>query len=473
MKILTRYMLRSLIPNYFTGLAFFTVILLVNEVFRMVKYVVERNIPFGRVSQLFIFTVPYVLALTIPMAVVIASILTFGRMSSESEVVALRGSGISLMRILWPNLFFGIILFGVAMLFYDTVLPWGNTRYTEMRSSIFIRDPMADFEAGQVVRIGNQTLRYEREDEGTKLMHNVYITSPDGGVVFAKRGEFIEKRLLKDKMFISFRLHDVTIDENDKKEPEQLLRTHAPTVIQTFVEPFQQVQEVARNARTMSISELWAKMQRDDGARIKLLDEAKKRLGVLQKDLTGSRRRLEEIYNQDPSIPRAHREALQNTSAQAQVSKKGAIVPDTQDRKTAPGSVGSPALPGEQANLERRVSELGAQARNQEKRVRELETSKNYVLADDVYEFHKKFAIPFACFVFTIVGAPLGMFSRRSGRGMGFGWAIIVLIVYYVLLTLGQGWAVSNKLAPALSAWLPDIFLGIIGAFLVLKKLRE
>ncbi|HPN81922.1 MAG TPA: LptF/LptG family permease, partial [Spirochaetota bacterium] len=269
MKILTRYMLRSLIPNYFTGLAFFTVILLVNEVFRMVKYVVERNIPFGRVSQLFIFTVPYVLALTIPMAVVIASILTFGRMSSESEVVALRGSGISLMRILWPNLFFGIILFGVAMLFYDTVLPWGNTRYTEMRSSIFIRDPMADFEAGQVVRIGNQTLRYEREDEGTKLMHNVYITSPDGGVVFAKRGEFIEKRLLKDKMFISFRLHDVTIDENDKKEPEQLLRTHAPTVIQTFVEPFQQVQEVARNARTMSISELWAKMQRDDGARIK------------------------------------------------------------------------------------------------------------------------------------------------------------------------------------------------------------
>ena len=58
MKILTRYMLRSLIPNYFTGLAFFTVILLVNEVFRLVKYVVERNIPFGRVSQLFVFTIP-------------------------------------------------------------------------------------------------------------------------------------------------------------------------------------------------------------------------------------------------------------------------------------------------------------------------------------------------------------------------------------------------------------------------------
>lgn len=473
MKILTRYMLRSLIPNYFTGLAFFTVILLVNEVFRLVKYVVERNIPIGRVSQLFVFTIPYVLALTIPMAVVIASILTFGRMSSESEVVALRGSGIALFRILWPNLFFGIILFGVAMLFYDTILPWGNRRYTEMRSAIFVRDPMADFEAGQVVRIGNQSLRYEREDEETKLMHNVYVTSPDGSVVFAKRGEFIEKQIIKDRMFISFRLHDVTIDENDLKNPEQLIRTHAPTVIQTFIESFQQVTEVARTAKTMSISELWAKMKRDDGARIKLLAEARRRLGGMQKDLADLRHRLEEIYNQDPSVPRAHREAGQNGSGQAsvsgQVAKTTALPPEPRERKER----GAPASPGEQERLEQRVRELGAQARNQEKRVKDLEVSKQYVLAEDVYEFHKKFAIPFACFVFTIVGAPLGMFSRRSGRGMGFGWAIIVLIVYYVLLTLGQGWAVSNKFSPAFSAWLPDIFLGIIGCFLVLKKLRE
>jgi len=447
MKILTKYMLRSLVPNYFVGLAFFTVMLLVNEVFRMMKLLIERSTSPDRVAQLFIFTIPYVLALTIPMAVIIASILTFGRMSTESEIVALRGSGISLMRIMWPNFFFGLALLGLAVLFYDTVLPWGNYRYVAMRRIVFMGDPMADFEPRQIIEIGGRTLRYDREDDGTKLMHDVYITNPDGTILFAREGEFVDRTYFKDKMLLTFRLHGVTIEETDRQKPTELLRTQAPTMLQTFSHHFDQSGEIAKTASTMSISELYSKMKKDNEARLKAVEEIDERIGMIRAELDREREQLEAIYNQDPSIPQNQR---------------------------VTGAARAPhADPAMREDHERRVAELSAQIENQEQRKEQFRTSKSYVIPEDIYEFHKKFAIPFACLVFTIVGAPMGMFSRRSGKSMGFGYAIIVLVIYYVLLTLGQGWAIADKVNPVFSAWLPDIFLGTIGFFLVMKKLRE
>jgi lipopolysaccharide export system permease protein len=444
MKILTKYMLRSLVPNYFVGLSFFTIMLLVNEVFRMVKLLVERSTSPSSVAQLFVFTIPYTLALTIPMAVIMASILTFGRMSTENEIVALRGSGISLMRIMWPNFFFGLALLFLAVLFYDTVLPWGNQRYVAMRRIVFMGDPMADFEPRQLIEIGGKTLRYESEDDDTKLMHDVYITQPDGTIVFAREGEFIDRTYFRNQILLSFRLRGVTIEEIDRRRPDELLRTQAPVMIQTFSHNFDQSGEVARDASSMSIRELHAKMQRDNEARVRLIDEANLRIKMLSDELHIYRAQLEEIYRQDPSIPSGQ-------------------------RLTGPGLT-NPAL---RESHELRVADLSAQMERQEERIQQLRASKHYILPEDLYEFHKKFAIPFACLVFTLVGAPMGMFSRRSGKSMGFGYAIIILVAYYVLLTVGKGWAISGTVDPVLAAWMPDIFLGTIGFFLIVKKLRE
>ena len=65
------------------------------------------------------------------------------------------------------------------------------------------------------------------------------------------------------------------------------------------------------------------------------------------------------------------------------------------------------------------------------------------------------------------------MFSRRSGKGMGFGYGIIVVIVYYFMLLLGQGWVSNRTLGPVFAAWMPDLFLGVIGIMLIYKKLTE
>ncbi len=78
-------------------------------------------------------------------------------------------------------------------------------------------------------------------------------------------------------------------------------------------------------------------------------------------------------------------------------------------------------------------------------------------------EFHKKLAIPFACFAFALVGVPLAQTLRRGGRGGGFAISLLILVGYYVLLSSGETWASEGRMAPALAMWLPNAALVLIG----------
>ena len=88
-------------------------------------------------------------------------------------------------------------------------------------------------------------------------------------------------------------------------------------------------------------------------------------------------------------------------------------------------------------------------------------------------EIHKKFAIPFACFSFAVIGIPLAETSRRGGRGSGFALSLLILVGYYVLLTSGETWSESGKLSPAVAMWLPNALLLIIGAAAYARSRRE
>lgn len=441
MKILTKYMFRQLVPNYLIGLSFFTIMFLVNQVFLLVKYIVERNVAPGKVGALFVYSFPQILALTIPISSVIAAILTFGQLSSSSEVVALRGSGISLMRIIRPNLIFGVVLTLGTLLFYDTVLPRGVYQYAMKRRQILMGDPLAEFEPRQVISLGGQSIRYESENPQTGEMFRIYITSRDGSITFARRGKFMEKQETADKLLLRFKLHDVTIQEYDERDPTQLIKTTAPVVIHTFVEQNKQVQQVMRNARTMNTRQLYEKIQKENFHRYKQISQVKKQLSGLESRADSYRKQQEKIKQQ--------LQAADKRSAARRVE-----------------------LQRSQRRIKGRLAAAQRQVKSYSQRLARLEKIP-YRTRIDLYEFHRKFSLPAACLIFVLVGAPLGMFSRRSGKSMGLGLGVLVVVIYYVLLVIGQGWVLSDKIGPFTGAWLPDMFLGVVGGGLILKKLKE
>jgi LPS export ABC transporter permease LptG/LPS export ABC transporter permease LptF len=88
-------------------------------------------------------------------------------------------------------------------------------------------------------------------------------------------------------------------------------------------------------------------------------------------------------------------------------------------------------------------------------------------------EIHKKFAIPFACLAFALVGIPLAESSRRGGRGASFALSLAILLSYYVMLSSGETWAQKGTLPPGLAMWLPDLLLVALGAILLRGLGRE
>ena len=81
-------------------------------------------------------------------------------------------------------------------------------------------------------------------------------------------------------------------------------------------------------------------------------------------------------------------------------------------------------------------------------------------------EFHRKFAFPFACFIFAFIGSLIGMESKWSGKSSSFAVSVILIIVYYFFLTSGSRLSMAGYLTPVISAWLPNIIFLAAGAVL-------
>ncbi len=126
MKIVDRYVLRELAVPFILGIGVFTSILLIVRILKLVEMVVNRGVPFLEMLKLFSYILPAFLEVTLPMALLLAILVAFGRMSSDSEIIALRASGFSLYRLLRPV---GLFALAAAVLtFFLSVYarPWGN-----------------------------------------------------------------------------------------------------------------------------------------------------------------------------------------------------------------------------------------------------------------------------------------------------------------------------------------------------------
>jgi len=107
------------------------------------------------------------------------------------------------------------------------------------------------------------------------------------------------------------------------------------------------------------------------------------------------------------------------------------------------------------------------------RRIQEKIKQKKRVSSSYYVELHKKFSIPVACLVFVIIGMPLAVSFNRSGRGISFATAIIVIFIYYIFLNLGEVLGYRRIISPKLSMWLPNLVIFVLGLFFFYRKAKE
>jgi len=143
---LDRYLISEITGPLALGLVVYTFILLLQTFFRMAEMIIKRGLPIPTVLELLTYSLPNILVLTLPMSLLLAVLLGVGRLASDSELIAMRATGISLYRILAPILLFSLVLGGLNFYLMRDLLPRGNTAYTRLVLETVARTLGSQFE---------------------------------------------------------------------------------------------------------------------------------------------------------------------------------------------------------------------------------------------------------------------------------------------------------------------------------------
>jgi len=141
LKIITRYVLKQIIEPFFLALVAFTSVLIVDRVFVLTKYFIEKGVnPLYMIQMLFYYS-PAALVLTVPMACLVGIVTAFGRLSEDSEIIAMKTSGIGMQRLIIPIVTSSLILSIFMIFFMDFGIPKGNKAYTSLYTEIRRKHP--------------------------------------------------------------------------------------------------------------------------------------------------------------------------------------------------------------------------------------------------------------------------------------------------------------------------------------------
>ena len=364
-KTTTLYILKEILPIFFIGLMTFTIILLMDKILKLIDLIVNRGGSLSDVLMLFLFISPSFLILTIPVAVLLGTLLTFGRLSSDSEITAFKASGMSLYQLFFPISVFALAAFLLTSFLVFSGLPWGNRGF---KATLY---------------------RLAQSKADIEIKERIFNDAFNNLVVYVDRvplqGNHMEGILI--------------YDQREKGRSSTILAKEG------FIINNPESQEIILRLRS------------------------------------GDIHRFE---------PEAH--TFQK------------IKFDTYDLKLE--------LAKTFAAIEKKLKDREMSIDDIRKKMEEIKKTGKDTTSYEV-ELHKRYAIPFTCIVFALIGVPLGIQPHRSGRSYGFILSILILLAYYVSLTASEMLAV-RKIIPAFSAgWIPNFLFGGLGIYLLVKTASE
>jgi LPS export ABC transporter permease LptF/LPS export ABC transporter permease LptG len=253
LRRLDRYLLSELIGPFALGLLVYTFILLIQLLFSLAELIIKRGLPAATVGKLLAYSLPNIFVLTLPMSLLLAVLLGIGRMASDSELVALRASGVSLYRILRPVLLAALVLGGLNTYLMLELLPQGNTAYTRLLLDIATRTLGAQFEPRVFYNEFQGKVLYISDiPAGTSFWHGVLladsvVTSEKATeLVVAERGRL---EVSKNGEQVVLNLYDAVQHTYDLTRPDRYETRHSDHVRWVLRDQFASEQRAKMMAR--------------------------------------------------------------------------------------------------------------------------------------------------------------------------------------------------------------------------------
>lgn len=413
--------------------------------FKYIDDLIGKGFDWYVILELLMYASATNVAMALPLAVLLSSIMTFGSLGENYELVAIKSAGISLKRAMYPLIILIGFLSVAAFLFSDYMLPVANLK---MGSLLWdVRNQKAAFLINEGIfnnSIPGYSIRVESKDEDGQTLRGVVIydrVNPNGSVnvVVAKEGKMFRTA---DDSFLILKLKDGIRYEETSGDAMYNPR-------QRFIRS-----KFKETEQKFDLSGF--KMQRTDESLFKT-NYAMMNMKQLS-------------YYKDSVSRKSDTNAL-NTFAilksRYQVFKSGF-------GRLSPSVIDIAQLP--KADVERTKNVAADQVRA----MREVLDSKLLFEVDNrvklrnfVVEYQRKITLAVSCMVLFFIGAPLGAIIRKGGLGLPVVMSVIFFLFYHIISTIGEKYAKEGDVSPIIGMWVAIIVLSPVGAFLTYKATAD
>lgn len=450
-KKLDKLILRSFIGP-FVATFFITMFVLVMQFFwKYIDDLVGKGLDAGSILRLTGYVTVSTMTLALPLAVLISSIMTFGNLGETYELVAIKSAGIPLLRFMQPLIITTMFLVITSFVLANYVIPVTNLKFFTMLWDIRVAKPAFDIKEGIFYdKLERYAIKVGRKDKDGNGIYDVVIYHNDyklqDNIITAEKGKM---SITPDKKFMEFHLQN-----GWRYEERGGYNTKETDYIRIRFQEYKKAFDLSG----FGLGKTPDSAFKDQGMMLNVnqLNRYSDSISrMLSKGMPERFRREVTGYlsmgmlldsgwvNSKVNIPDSVSTYFQQVPDSAVTTTYGRFVDKTNMIKSS---------------LDLINEEFSAKV-----------TQKRKYLV----EWHKKFALAFACMVLFMIGAPLGSIIRKGGLGMPLVVAVIFFLIFHLLNMFGQKWGENGTFSPWAGMWFSTMILVPIGIFLTYKAMHD
>jgi lipopolysaccharide export system permease protein len=407
-----KYILAETFFSFLICFLFFFFIFFVNQLLLMAQDVLSKQVPFGQVALLVLFSLPSVIAMSAPFASLVGTLMTVGRLSSDNEILVLLSSGLSYRNVFVPAITVGIVISLLSFVANDILMPGGYVQFNRLWRRILVSTPALELEANSVKKF-KDTVIVTGNVTGNAIDNVLILDRTSDGerrVILASNAE------LKDagRRGLSLDLNRAFVQSS-----KEVVREDYDYASASFLQYWVPQEDLIQVMPTVSPREMSSR-------------DVYREIRVKTADLN-----------------------VRINERQSRVSSLALTLEET--LRTGPASDGWNRRNNQLAAFQREAQVLAAMPKDR--------TLSLYWL-----EFYKKFSIPFGAFSFIFLAVSLGLMAKKSGQTVGFIFGLIISVIYWALLLGGQTMGIRLNTSPFWSMWMPNLLALYAGLVLAVVR---
>lgn len=457
MKIIKKldiYIIKGFL-QLFAGTFFICLFIFVMQfLWKWMNDLIGKGLTIDLLAKFFWFSSLTLIPMSMPLAVLLASLISFGNLGERFELLSMKAAGIPLIRILMPLIIVATLICGGSFYFQDKISPYATRELSRLAWSMRQKSPELEIPEGIFYsEIPGYNLYVEHKDPETGMLYGVMIYTNansynDTQIVLADSGRM---QSTSDKMHLKLTLWGGERFRNMDAQQGSMLRANVPYMRESFV---QEVDIIPFDGNfNLMDADLFS-----HNAQAKDRDEIQHSIDSLSHLADSSRHAIYagvQQWHMRKVIPAGRRDSLSIVEEATKMPTIDSIYMAMQDEQRLKAWRGA---------LNHAETMLG------EYQFRALETGdRNLNLRKHRIEWYKKYTMSLACLLFFFIGAPLGAIIRKGGLGVPVVVSVIIFIFYYIVNQAGENNAKVNAWTVESGTWLSTFVLTATGIFLTHK----